>query len=63
MTRDSKWLKVGQAAALLGGILAVAGSPADYGLSEVTMRWVLASCTILGTLTGYLGTSPLKGEE
>lgn len=63
MTRDSLLLKIGQIAAIVGGILAAASDPSDYGLSEVAMRWVLLACTIIGTLSGHLGTSPLKGEN
>lgn len=63
MNRDSLILKLGQAAAVLAGMLALAGSAGDYGLTEVQMRWSLALLTIVGTVTGHLGNSPLKGKD
>ncbi len=62
MTRDSLLLKFGQAAAIVGALLAAASDPSDYGLSEVAMRWILLICTVVGTLSGHLGNSPLRGE-
>lgn len=64
MTRDSKILRVLQISALvLAAMVAMMTNPADYGLSPIAVKWLALISTVVGTVAGFLGTSPLKGEN
>ena len=64
MTRDSKLLRILQLAAIVLGIMAATISdPVSYGLSPIAMKWLALLSTIMGTVSGWLGTSPLKGDD
>ena len=63
MTRDSKILPILQISALvLAAMVAMMTNPADYGLSPIVVKWLALISTIVGTVAGFLGTSPLRGE-
>lgn len=64
MTRDSKLLPILQVCALvLAAVVAMMANPADYGLSPIAVKWLALLSTVVGTVSGFLSTSPLKGEN
>lgn len=65
MTRDALLLKILNLSALLAGAAAFAftGHAADYGLNDLTVKWIALVATLLGTASGWLSTSPLKGAN
>lgn len=64
MTRDSRALHWLQAAAIVLAIAAATiTNPADYGLSPIAVKWLMLISTIVGTVAGRLGTSPLPGAH
>ena len=63
MTRDSKILPILQISALvLAAMVAMMTNPGDYGLSPIVVKWLALLSTIVGTVAGFLSTSPLRGE-
>lgn len=67
MTRDSKTLKVLLLTAVILGGLATVTDPTLYGFSAetgaVVMNWIKLLLLIVTAVTGWLQTSPLKGEN
>lgn len=64
MTRDSKVLPVLQVSAIvLALVVANITDPAAWGVSPVALKWLGLLSTVIGTVAGFLGTSPLKGAN
>lgn len=64
MTRDSKILPILQVSAIvLALIVANITNPLDWGVSPIALKWLGLLSTIIGTVAGFLGTSPLKGSS
>lgn len=67
MTRDSWVLKVLLLLSVILGVLASVTDPALYGFDPVTgaviLNYIKLAAVLVGAITGYLQTSPLKGEN
>lgn len=63
ITRDSRLLTTLKLLALVLGVLATTiTDPAAYGLSDVVMHWIGLLAVVMGTVSGWLSTSPLPGK-
>lgn len=67
MTRDSVALKVLLLISVVLGVVAQVTDPALYGLDPrtggIVMSWIKLVSLIVAAVTGWLQTSPLKGEH
>lgn len=67
MTRDSRVLKGLLLLSVVLGVLASVTDPTIYGLSQpfgdYLLNWIKLASLIVAAVTGWLQTSPLKGEN
>ena len=64
MTRDSKILTFIQLAGFCAGLVAnTINDPVSYGLTPLVVKWVNLIAIVLTGISGWLRTSPLKGEN